>query len=54
LSKWFRKASRIAETVKAREVAKQEKYLKLAKRFLDEAISNGSAEPKEKHEDIKR
>jgi hypothetical protein len=45
--------SRIAETVKARELAKQEKYLKIARRFLAEATSDNSEETTERHDSSK-
>jgi hypothetical protein len=53
LSKWFRKMNRIAEVIKAKEVAKQEKYLKIAKRFLDEATLNDSKESIEENDETK-
>jgi len=41
--------SRVNETIKSREIAKQAKYLKVAKRFLDEAVSRDSRKPDEEH-----
>jgi DUF1680 family protein len=45
--------NRIAEVIKAKEVAKQEKYLKIAKRFLDEATLNDSKESIEENDETK-
>lgn len=45
--------NRIAEVIKAREVAKQEKYLKIAKQFLNEATLNDSKESIEESNETK-
>jgi hypothetical protein len=45
--------NRVAEVTKAREAAKQVKYLKLAKRFLSEAALNDSKESFEEHDKAK-
>jgi hypothetical protein len=45
--------NRIAEVTKAREAAKQVKYLKLAKQFLSEASLEDSKESIEEHDEVK-
>lgn len=44
--------NRVAEVTKAREAAKQVKYLKVAKQFLSEAASNDSKESVEEHDEF--
>lgn len=53
MNKWFKRVNRVADNIKRREIAKQEKYLKIAKRFLDKASLNSSKEPDREHDETK-